>query len=310
MVKYYYAGSQRVAMRVGSNAPSYLLGDHLGSTSLTTNSSGGKVAELRYYPYGGTGFSSGTTPTSYQFTGQRNDSSIGLYFYNARYYDPALGRFLSADTIIPSPGNPQSLNRYSYVLNSPLKYIDPTGHREIIAEDENGKPILWTPATSEAAYDPKAETANISWGETAGLYPITPGLSKDAVTPAILYNPDQWDPTSVNQLLKARAAIEIIAKRNSKVQSGIPNLDNDVEKELMPYHAKPVLRAMEAEVDREVRTDRDVRLFYISPNAVEAHHPADNESQLVVSYGPFWNTGGGDVGRGYVYIHFYKEPTQ
>jgi len=128
MVKYYYAGSQRVAMRVGSNAPSYLLGDHLGSTSLTANSSGGKVAELRYYPYGETRFTDGVTPTSYQFTGQRNDSAIGLYFYNARYYDPYLNRFIQADSIVPSPANPQSLNRYSYVLNSPLRYTDPTGH--------------------------------------------------------------------------------------------------------------------------------------------------------------------------------------
>jgi len=47
MVKYYYAGSQRVAIRDGSNAPFYLLGDHLGSTSLTVSSSGSKVAELR-----------------------------------------------------------------------------------------------------------------------------------------------------------------------------------------------------------------------------------------------------------------------
>lgn len=43
---------------------------------------------------------SGTTLTSYQFTSQRNDAAIGLYFYNARYYDPALGRFIQADTIV------------------------------------------------------------------------------------------------------------------------------------------------------------------------------------------------------------------
>ena len=47
----------------------------------------------------------------------------------ARFYDPLLGRFLSADTIVPEPGNPQSLNRYSYVYNSPLMYNDPTGHQ-------------------------------------------------------------------------------------------------------------------------------------------------------------------------------------
>ena len=87
------------------------------------------MAELRYKPWGETRYTSGATPTSYQYTGQRKDAT-GLYFYNARYYDPYLNRFLSPDTIVPDPTNPQSLNRYSYVLNNPLKYIDPTGHRE------------------------------------------------------------------------------------------------------------------------------------------------------------------------------------
>ena len=51
----------------------------------------------------------------------------GLYYYNARYYDATIGRFISADTIVQNPTNPQSLNRYSYVLNNPLKYTDPSG---------------------------------------------------------------------------------------------------------------------------------------------------------------------------------------
>jgi len=55
VIKYYYAGSQRVAMRKGNPGTlSFLLGDHLGSTSVTADSAGGKVAELRYPPWGGT----------------------------------------------------------------------------------------------------------------------------------------------------------------------------------------------------------------------------------------------------------------
>lgn len=68
-------------------------------------------------------------PTDKLFTGQRLDST-GLYYYGARYYDPSIGRVISPDTIVPNPANPQSLNRYSYCLNNPLKYIDPSGHGE------------------------------------------------------------------------------------------------------------------------------------------------------------------------------------
>jgi RHS repeat-associated protein len=79
----------------------------------------------RYYPYGST--RSGGVPTDRLFTGQRFDGTIGLYDYGARFYDPALGRFVQADTIVPNPANPQDLNRYAYVRNNPLSYVDPSG---------------------------------------------------------------------------------------------------------------------------------------------------------------------------------------
>lgn len=70
----------------------------------------------------------GVLPTDYTFTGQKLDASAGLLYYGARYYDAALGRFVQADTIVPSPGNPQALNRYAYTLNNPVKYVDPSEH--------------------------------------------------------------------------------------------------------------------------------------------------------------------------------------
>jgi RHS repeat-associated protein len=63
------------------------------------------------------------------FTGQREMTDLGIYHYNARFYSPYINRFLSADTIVPGYANPQNLNRYSYVLNNPLRYNDPTGHK-------------------------------------------------------------------------------------------------------------------------------------------------------------------------------------
>jgi hypothetical protein len=51
-----------------------------------------------------------------------------LLFYNARYYDSNIAKFVSADTIVPTPTNPQSFNRYSYVDNNSIRFVDPSGH--------------------------------------------------------------------------------------------------------------------------------------------------------------------------------------
>ena len=130
---YYYAGGSRVAMRVKSNQDGvedgvfYFLTDHLGSTAITLDSGGESVAELRYFAWGETRYTDGTTPTQRRYTGQL-EAEAGLYFYNARFYDGALGRFSSADSIVPQPGLPLDWDGYSYTRNNPLNYHDPSGH--------------------------------------------------------------------------------------------------------------------------------------------------------------------------------------
>jgi len=100
------------------------------------------------YPYGGVRVA-GNLPTDHTFTGQIEDDSTGLQFFNARYYSGSLGRFISADTIVPNLANPQSLNRFSYVRGNPMKYTDPTGHRECGDETDcsdgryKERPINW-----------------------------------------------------------------------------------------------------------------------------------------------------------------------
>ena len=125
VTKYYYAGSQRIALRRGG-ALYFVFGDHLGSTSLTTDASGTVVSELRYNAWGEVRYVFGDTPTRYTFTGQYSYAAdFGLHFYNARWYDSSLGRFTSADSIIP--GGVQGLDRFAYVNNNPIRYTDPTG---------------------------------------------------------------------------------------------------------------------------------------------------------------------------------------
>ncbi len=126
VTKYYYLGGRMVAVKEGATLR-YVHQDHLGSSSVATGSAGSTVGTQKYKPFGETRSSSGSFGTDKKFTGQRLDGT-GLYFYNARYYDVALGRFVSADTIVPSMVNPQALNRYAYVLNNPLRFTDPTGH--------------------------------------------------------------------------------------------------------------------------------------------------------------------------------------
>ena len=115
------------------------MSDHLGGTNVTARGTDGvELGKVLYRPWGETRFSTGTTPTTWRFTGQREDVTIGLYYFNARYLDPVLGRFTQPDTIVPEPGNPQALNRYSYVLNNPLRYTDPSGHAQVCADGDQG----------------------------------------------------------------------------------------------------------------------------------------------------------------------------
>ncbi|MBI4738411.1 hypothetical protein HY772_02410 [Candidatus Woesearchaeota archaeon] len=161
VTKYYFAGASRIAMQKytvpQSMTVEYFLGDHLGSTSLTTDTNRAKVSELRYKPcplrYTSGGLREGevryawtaslsTSPayelTKYTYTGQYSHmddpatsgvEGFGLMDYNARWYDPSLGRFAQADTIVPTfTQGVQAWDRYAYVSNNPVRYNDPTGH--------------------------------------------------------------------------------------------------------------------------------------------------------------------------------------
>ena len=115
---------------VSNNVGYYYHEDNLNSSSALSSSSGSQQEVNIFYPFGRTQTASpqASFQVSRRFTGQVFDIETGLYYYNARYYDPELGRFIQADTIITDLSNPQSYNRYSYVMNDPLRYNDPSGH--------------------------------------------------------------------------------------------------------------------------------------------------------------------------------------
>lgn len=122
---YYFDGSTMVARKDPDSKKFFYHPDHLGSTTLVTNESGSIVENTNYKPFGEVLYDG---KSKYLYTGKEKDSESGLYYYGARYYNPAIGRFIQPDSMIPKPYNPQYLNRYSYVLNNPYKYIDPNGN--------------------------------------------------------------------------------------------------------------------------------------------------------------------------------------
>jgi RHS repeat-associated protein len=126
--KHYYAGGQRIATRLNDDLY-YVFGDHLGSTTVVADAAGNEVGHVVYEPYGEV-FAS-TVPltlTQQLFTGQILDPATGLYYYNARYYDPASGGFTQMDSLVADPLNPRAWNRSSYVYGNPANYTDSTGH--------------------------------------------------------------------------------------------------------------------------------------------------------------------------------------
>jgi len=123
----------------------YLSFDHLGSTTAVSDerghiasATGTDTQVLGYDPWGARRNPNGAPPSPSatfassaghrDFTGQETVPAVGLINMNGRMYDPLLGRMLSPDPELQAPGDLQNYNRYSYVLNNPLRYTDPTGY--------------------------------------------------------------------------------------------------------------------------------------------------------------------------------------
>jgi RHS repeat-associated protein len=144
----------------------FYLSDHLGSTILTVEE-GGTIRNRYYYmPFGDPGVADQGPSLRHRFTGAEIVEGTGLYQLGARVYDPETGRFLQPDPIVPAPSNPQCFNRFSYVLNSPLNFIDPTGYGP--RNEEGGSPRPNNPPPSPHF------TAPVHGPGHLNIIPVTP----------------------------------------------------------------------------------------------------------------------------------------
>ena len=104
-------GGQAIAQRIGGQLY-YLHRDHLGNVVVMTNSSGSVLTDTiaKFYPFGDYRQApTDSLDSELGFTGHHHNDELGLIYMNARYYLPEIGRFASADTIVPNPTNLQSL---------------------------------------------------------------------------------------------------------------------------------------------------------------------------------------------------------
>ena len=121
-----------VTMTKGGTTYYYHVNGHGDVTSLT-DSSGNIVAQYQYDAWGNIISSTGTMKDAnpYRYAGYRYDSSTGLYYLMARYYDPNVGRFITRDSFNGEQDNPLSLNRYAYTNNNPVMLQDPSGYEPV-----------------------------------------------------------------------------------------------------------------------------------------------------------------------------------
>src|SRR5579875_605427 len=136
----YSVGGHLIGEQTGTSTKTttFLLTDLLGSVVASFSNTAGSAAvqgNRAYSPYGAPLYQQGSVGTSRGFTGQYADSTSGLDYDNARYYDPLVGQFVSADSV---QGNLVGMDPYAYVGGNPETWTDPTGHACL--EDCGGVP--------------------------------------------------------------------------------------------------------------------------------------------------------------------------
>lgn len=139
----------------------YIHTDGVGSPDLITDAGGVVIERPQFEPFGNSASGSSTVITG--FTGHRQ-VELGLIDMRGRFYDPVLGRFLTPDPVIANPSSSQALNRYSYVYNRPLRFVDPGG-LEPITEPWQVDPSLAGPVTdpSQVPSQPRRGTVECCW---------------------------------------------------------------------------------------------------------------------------------------------------
>ncbi len=124
----YIKGINYIAKADSTGKETYFLFNGHGDVVQTVDEAGTVQNRYEYDIWGNPTLTIETTSNAIRYTGEFYDEETGLYYLRARYYDPYLGRFTTEDSYWGEDDNPLSLNLYTYCMNDPIQYVDPSGH--------------------------------------------------------------------------------------------------------------------------------------------------------------------------------------
>ena len=290
---YYSLGGKLLGTLSGTStlATTFLLTDTLGSVVASVSNTAGSASVLgnqAYGPYGNQRYTKGTLGTSKGYTGQYNDSLTGLDYYNARYYDPVVGRFLSADMV---QGNGQGMDPYAYVGGNPETRNDPTGKffynpgsGEGARFVGGGKPPVFfqytvpeqTTYSLQPTYTPPPVTTNPFqhfWNWATGG--ITHQVNRIQDNYAL--NSAFRQPTDICQVASFRASTSVATSKGSE-----PIITLSVGEKVWAYNPKTHKKELQPIVHLWVRHDNDLVDLTIKSTVSTQHGTSKREKSEVI----------------------------
>ena len=133
----YIRGYDLISQKGDEGETSYYLHNAHGDITKLVDSAGNVQNSYSYDAFGNNTSYTEKVENRFRYAGEQYDAVTGQYYLRARYYDPAMGRFINEDTYRGQIENPSSQNLYTYCVNNPVIYIDPSGHR--VEGDGGGK---------------------------------------------------------------------------------------------------------------------------------------------------------------------------
>lgn len=177
--EFYYLDGNSIVIKENGEFKNFLaFTDNIGSILSVIDEEGSRVFDASYDAWGRQTVTKNEIGLRRGYTGHEMFNEVGIINMNGRLYDPLLGRFLSPDNYVQAPDNSQSFNRYSYCLNNPLKYNDPSGEFFLFTLWNATKDFLVNTFVKSWSQGFNAWSNSSNWTSTKNAFKIDMGLYK------------------------------------------------------------------------------------------------------------------------------------